>query len=75
MNEQLPPVRGDRVQLQQVLLNLITNAIDSMAATNGARGLCVKSTVHESGGVMVSVEDSRFAAMAKIQGTTGRPEI
>jgi signal transduction histidine kinase len=57
-NERLPRVKGDRVQLQQVLLNLITNAIDSMAATDGSRVLCVKSEVHESGGVMVSVEDT-----------------
>jgi signal transduction histidine kinase len=57
-NERLPRVKGDRVQLQQVLLNLITNAIDSMAATDGARVLCVRSKVNESGGVMVSVEDT-----------------
>ncbi|MCP3388852.1 hypothetical protein NLM27_08685 [Bradyrhizobium sp. CCGB12] len=36
-NAQLPRVRGDRTQLQQALLNLITNAIDSVAAKNGAR--------------------------------------
>ena len=39
------PVSGDRVQLQQVLLNLITNAIDSMAAKDEPRVLCVKSDV------------------------------
>jgi len=57
-NELLPRVKGDRVQLQQVLLNLITNAIDSMAATDGVRMLCVKSKVHDSELVMVSVEDT-----------------
>jgi signal transduction histidine kinase len=57
-DQRLPRVKGDRVQLQQVLLNLITNAIDSMAATVGARVLYVKSKVHDSGGVMVSVEDT-----------------
>jgi signal transduction histidine kinase len=57
-NAQLPQVRGDRIQLQQVLLNLITNAIDSMAAKDGARVLCVKSEVHDGGGVIVSVADT-----------------
>jgi signal transduction histidine kinase len=57
-NEQLPQVTGDRVQLQQVLLNLITNAIESMAATDEPRVLCVKSDVHASGGVKVSVADT-----------------
>jgi signal transduction histidine kinase len=57
-DERLPRVDGDRSQLQQVLLNLVTNAIDSMAATNGARVLRVKSEVHDSGGVVVSVEDT-----------------
>jgi signal transduction histidine kinase len=56
--EQLPQVIGDRVQLQQVLLNLITNAIDSMAVKDEPRVLCVKSDVHPGGGVMVSVADT-----------------
>jgi signal transduction histidine kinase len=57
-NAQLPQVRGDRIQLQQVLVNLITNAIDSMAAKDGPRVLCVRSEVHDGGGVIVSVADT-----------------
>jgi signal transduction histidine kinase len=57
-NAQLPEVRGDRIQLQQVLLNLITNAIDSMAAKDGARVLRVRSQVDDGGGVIVSVADN-----------------
>jgi signal transduction histidine kinase len=58
LNEQLPRVIGDRVQVQQVLLNLITNAIDSMVAKDGSRVLCVKSRIHDPDGVLVSVADS-----------------
>ena len=54
----VPRVRGDRIQLQQMLLNLITNAIDSMATKDGARVLCVRSEVHDSRGVRVSVADT-----------------
>jgi signal transduction histidine kinase len=56
--EQLPQVIGDRVQLRQVLLNLITNAIDSMAAKDGARVLYVRSEVHDDGKVLVSIGDT-----------------
>jgi signal transduction histidine kinase len=57
-NAQLPQVTGDRIQLQQVLLNLITNAIDSMAAKDEPRVLCVQSDVDAGGGVKVSVADT-----------------
>jgi signal transduction histidine kinase len=57
-NEQQPRIMGDPIQLQQVLLNLITNAIDSMTVTDAARVLCVRSEVHDGGGVIVSVADT-----------------
>jgi signal transduction histidine kinase len=55
---QLPQIMGDRIQLQQVLLNLIKNAIDSLGAVDGPRVLSVKSEAHGGGGVMVSVADT-----------------
>jgi signal transduction histidine kinase len=57
-NQWFPRIEGNQVQLQQVLVNLITNAIDSMATENGERVLSLRSEVHDSGSVMVSVEDT-----------------
>jgi signal transduction histidine kinase len=57
-NGQLPDVTGNRVQLQQVLLNLIMNAVEAMAAKDGPRILSVKCEANEGDGVMVSVADT-----------------
>ena len=56
--KQLPDVQGDRIQLEQVLLNLITNAIHAMAESDEPRVLCVKSEIIENDAVMVSVADT-----------------
>jgi signal transduction histidine kinase len=58
LNERLPRVRGEKIQLQQVLVNLITNAIDSIAANDGEPVLSIRSEIHSSGDVVVSVEDT-----------------
>jgi signal transduction histidine kinase len=55
---QLPEVHGDRIQLQQVLLNLITNAIHAMAAREEPRVLSITSERYEEGGIVISVADT-----------------
>jgi len=57
-NGRLPHVRGNRIQVQQVLLNLIMNAVDAMAAKEGSRILSVKSQTYEGERIMVSVADT-----------------
>jgi PAS domain S-box-containing protein len=57
--EGLPPVQGDRVQLQQVLLNLIVNAIQSMSGVeDGNRELHISTVSIEPAGVCVAVRDT-----------------
>ena len=55
----IPPVLGDRVQLQQVVLNLLMNGIEAMASVaDRRRELLICSRQHESDKVLVAVQDS-----------------
>jgi PAS domain S-box-containing protein len=57
--EGLPPVEGDRVQLQQVALNLILNAVEAMSSVvDGPRELLISTEQTEADGVLVAVHDS-----------------
>jgi PAS domain S-box-containing protein len=55
----LPPVLGDRVQLQQVILNLVMNGMEAMAdVTARPRELVIRSRRHEAAQVLIEVEDA-----------------
>src|ERR1700723_1357731 len=55
----LPAVLGDRIQLQQVVVNLVINGVDAMASiTDRPREILIQSQPHETREVMVAVRDS-----------------
>jgi signal transduction histidine kinase len=59
LDETLPPVLADRVQMQRVLLNLFTNAIEALAATRGrARRIAVRSAEVNGHDVLIEVSDN-----------------
>jgi PAS domain S-box-containing protein len=63
---ELPSILGDRVQLQQVIINLVINAIQAMASvTDRPRTLLIRSQKSEDGRVLVAVRDSGTGIEAK----------
>jgi PAS domain S-box-containing protein len=58
LGENVPQITGDRVQLQQVFMNLMINAIDAMKDMNGTRDLTISSLRAENEQLMVSISDT-----------------
>ncbi len=59
LSQQVPIILADRIQLQQVILNLMMNAIEAMSGLNeGPRELLIRSGTDESKHVVISVQDS-----------------
>jgi signal transduction histidine kinase len=59
LSEHVPVILADRVQLQQVILNLMMNAVEAMSGlSNGPRELLIRSGTDESKHVVISVQDS-----------------
>jgi signal transduction histidine kinase len=53
----LPPVMGDKVQLQQAIINLVSNAAEAMADVSGDREVIVSTSSTAGGAVVVTIED------------------
>jgi len=58
LENNLPLVRGDRIQLQQVLLNLISNSFDALESSKGTREILIRTKRLDTDTIIVKVKDS-----------------
>jgi signal transduction histidine kinase len=66
LDEALPPIVADRVQMQQVLVNLLMNAIHSLRATRGrSRSIAIHSAPLDSQDVLLAVSDNGVGIAAE----------
>ena len=61
----LPLVRGDRIQLQQVLLNLISNSFDALEGTQDTREISIRTSCKNTHTILVEVKDSGCGIIAR----------
>ena len=65
LDTDLPLVRGDRIQLQQVLLNLISNSFDALESSKGKREILIRTSRKNTNTIIVEVKDSGCGIPAK----------
>jgi len=66
LSDTLPVSSGDRIQLQQVVLNLLRNAVEAMAEVeHGPRRLVIKTEREEGGNVRLTIQDSGVCLSAQ----------
>ncbi|MFA5059202.1 MAG: ATP-binding protein [Candidatus Omnitrophota bacterium] len=58
LDSRLPSIQGDRIQLQQVLLNLISNSLEAMDAGSDSQEMLIKSSRKDADTIVVEVRDS-----------------
>lgn len=58
LDTHLPFVRGDRIQLQQVLLNLVSNSFDALESGQGVREILIRTSSKDADTIIVEVKDS-----------------
>jgi two-component system sensor kinase FixL len=65
LESDLPLIRADRIQLQQVLLNLISNSFDALESNRGEREILIRTSRKDTGTIIVAVKDSGCGIPAK----------
>ncbi|HAZ10153.1 MAG: hypothetical protein A2047_01390 [Omnitrophica bacterium GWA2_41_15] len=58
LDANLPLVRGDKIQLQQVLLNLISNSFDALESSQNSREILIRTSRKDTDTIIVAVKDS-----------------
>jgi C4-dicarboxylate-specific signal transduction histidine kinase len=74
LSPDLPKVLADRIQLQQVILNLVVNGIESMTSVTGRpRKLLIRSQLDDSGQIRVSIQDTGIGVSTEALGRLFEP--